>query len=84
MLVEKDVFTFKVGMDNPARVSVSYSPNLLCQGLEKVSNEALFKEYHLKATGYWMKNTEDNWENKRVYPLEGIVDILENGKNKEN
>jgi hypothetical protein len=83
-LVEEEVFTFKAGRGGSAGESVSYSPDLWCQGLEKVSNAAPLKAYKLKARGCWTSGTVVDWENEPLDSLEGEVGVMENGEDEEH
>jgi len=56
-LVEEEVSTFNAERGSSAAESVSYSPDLCCQGLEIISNVASLREDKFKARGYWTNGT---------------------------
>jgi len=82
--LKKKSFTFKALRDTSVGDSVSYSPELWCQGLEQISNAAPVWEYNFEARGCWTNSMVADWENKPLDSVEGEVGIKENGKNEEH
>jgi len=83
-LVEDKVFAIKAARGGSAGESVSYSPDLWCQGLEMVINAAPSRAYKLKGRGCWISGTVVDWEIESLDSLQGEVGVIENSEDEEH